>query len=241
MKRSQNEDAAAIEMGDGWTVLVACDGVSSSSHAREASEIAATTACATLAHIARTRDMRGSGAVQAVATAVRAAHAAVCSHKFDVQRLAEPPGTTIVLALVLPDRAVIGWVGDSRAYWLTREGGEVLTRDHTWLNEAIAGGQWSEEDALQQPLAHALTRCLGPLEWGAGGTVDPDVCTRALDEPGLLLLCTDGLWNYFPTAAELARVIGADLGASEAAERLVNNALALGAHDNVSVALYRHR
>jgi serine/threonine protein phosphatase PrpC len=242
MKRTVNEDAAAVEMGEGWTVLVACDGVSSSSHAKEASEIAAATACATLAHVARSRDLAGSGALQAVSTAVRAAHAAVCAHKYgEGKPTGEPPGTTIVLALVIKDRAVIGWVGDSRAYWITRDGGEALTHDHTWLNEAIAGGQWREEDALQQPLAHALTRCLGPLEWGAAGTVDADVCTRLLDQPGFLLLCTDGLWNYFPTGAEIARIVDPTMGSSEAAERLVNNTLALGAHDNVTVALYRHR
>jgi serine/threonine protein phosphatase PrpC len=240
MKRAQNEDAAAVEMGQGWTVLVACDGVSSSSHAREASEIAASTACATLAHIARTRELGGSGAVQAVATAVRAAHAAVCAARFEAQA-GEPPGTTIVLSLVMGEKAVIGWVGDSRAYWVTRDGGEALTHDHTWLNEAVASGEWTEEDALQQPLAHALTRCLGPLEWGGAGTVDPDVCTRLLDQPGFLVLCTDGLWNYFPTAVELARIIDPMMGAAEASERLVNHALALGAHDNVTVALYRHR
>jgi serine/threonine protein phosphatase PrpC len=243
MKRTVNEDAAAIEMGEGWTVLVACDGVSSSSHAREASEIAAATACATLAHVARSRELSGgSAAVQAVSTAVRAAHAAVCAHKFgEGKPVGEPPGTTIVIALVLRDRAVIGWVGDSRAYWITRDGGELLTSDHTWLNEAIAGGEWREEDALQQPLAHALTRCLGPLEWGGGGTVEADVRTRVIDGPGFLLLCSDGLWNYFPTAPELARIIDPTMGASEAAERLVNHTLAMGAHDNVTVALYRQR
>jgi len=240
MKRAQNEDSAAVEMGDGWTVIVTCDGVSSSNHAREASEIAATTACATLASIARSRELTGSMGLQAVTTAIRAAHAAVCSHKFEERKTGEPPGTTIVVALVTKDRATIGWVGDSRAYWVTRDGGEVLTRDHTWLNEAVASGEWTEDDAMLQPLAHALTRCLGPMEWGGAGTVDPDVCTKTLDGPGFLLLCSDGLWNYFPTAVEIARIIDPTMGVSEAAERLVNSTLACGAHDNVTVALYRH-
>jgi serine/threonine protein phosphatase PrpC len=240
MKRSRNEDFAAVEVGEGWTVLVVCDGVSSSNHAREASEIAAQTACATLAHIARAREMTGSQGLQAVTTAIRAAHAAVCAHKFEERQTGEPPGTTIVVALIARDKATIGWVGDSRAYWVTRDGGEVLTRDHTWLNEAVASGDWTEQDAMLQPLSHALTRCLGPLEWGAAGTVEPDVATRAFDGPGMLVLCSDGLWNYFPSAAELARLVDPTMGAVEASERLVNSALASGAHDNVTVALYRH-
>jgi serine/threonine protein phosphatase PrpC len=240
MKRAQNEDAAAIEIGDGWTVLVVCDGVSSSNHAREASEIAAKAACATLSHIARAREITGSQGLQAVSTAIRAANAAVCAHKFEERKTGEPPGTTIVVALIAKDRATIGWVGDSRAYWVTRDGGQLLTRDHTWLNEAVASGDWTEEDAMLQPLAHALTRCLGPLEWGSAGTVDPDVATCNLDGPGMLVLCTDGLWNYYSTPVELARLVDPTMGVVEASERLVNSTLACGAHDNVTVALYRH-
>jgi serine/threonine protein phosphatase PrpC len=241
MKRAQNEDSAAIEVGEGWVALVVCDGVSSSNHAGIAAEIAASTACATLANMARLRDMSGSGAVQAVATAIRAGHAAVCAHQFDRKPAGEPPGTTIVVALVHGDRAAIGWVGDSRAYWVAPSGGDVLTRDHTWLNDAVASGEWTERDAMAQPLAHALTRCLGPLEWGGAGTVDPDVNVREVHGPGFLVLCTDGLWNYFPTAAEIGRLIDTTMGVSEASERLVNAALAAGAHDNVTVAIYKNR
>ena len=241
MKRPQNEDAASMELGEGWTALVVCDGVSSSNHAGAAAELASSTASATLAHIARSRELSGSGALQAVSTAIRAAHAAVCSHRFEQKAGGEPPGTTIVVALVTADRAVVGWVGDSRAYWVTPGGGELLTHDHTWVNEAVASGEWTEQEAMQQPLAHALTRCLGPLEWGGAGSVEPDVAVRELDGTGFLLLCTDGLWNYFATAAEIGRLIDPTMGVSEAAERLVNAALAAGAHDNVTVALYRRR
>jgi serine/threonine protein phosphatase PrpC len=241
MKRAQNEDSASIELGEGWTALVVCDGVSSSNHAGIAAEIASATACATLANMARSRDLSGSAALQAVATAIRAGHAAVCSHQFEHKPAGEPPGTTIVVALVARDRAVVGWVGDSRAYWVTPGGGDVLTRDHTWLNEAVASGEWTEREAMQQPLAHALTRCLGPLEWGGAGTVDPDVAVREIHGPGFLVLCSDGLWNYFPTAAEIGRLIDPSMGVGEASERLVNAALAAGAHDNVTVAIYKNR
>jgi PPM family protein phosphatase len=241
MKRGQNEDAASIEIGEGWTALVVCDGVSSSNHAGAAAEIASATASATLANLARSRDLSGNGGLQAVSTAIRAAHAAVCAHQFEPKPGGEPPGTTIVVALVTRDRAFVGWVGDSRAYWVTQDGGDVLTRDHTWVNEAVASGEWTEPEAMKQPLAHALTRCLGPLEWGGAGTVDPDVISREIRGPGFLLLCSDGLWNYYSTAAELAKLVDPTMGVSEASERLVNAALASGAHDNVTVALYKNR
>ena len=100
---------------------------------------------------------------------------------------------------------------------------------------------------MQQPLAHALTRCLGPLEGGDTdeqfATVQPDVRARDLPGAGHVLLCTDGLWNYFPdahTIADLVASAGQDAGCVAIARRLVANALYRGGGDNVSVAVYRH-
>ena len=178
MKRPRNEDAASIEIGEGWAALVVCDGVSSSNHAGAAAEIASATASATLANMARSRDLSGKRRV----AGSRHRHPRRSRGRVRASIRAEgggrAPGTTIVVAFVTHERAVIGWVGDSRAYWVTQGGGDVITHDHTWVNEAVASGEWTEPDAMQQPLAHALTRCLGPLEWGGAGTVDPDVVVR---------------------------------------------------------------
>jgi serine/threonine protein phosphatase PrpC len=54
--------------------------------------------------------------------------------------------------------------------------------------------------------------------------------------PGCLLLCSDGLWNYLPDAADIARICsGAD--AAEAARALTEFALAAGGQDNITVAV----
>jgi len=97
---------------------------------------------------------------------------------------------------------------------------------------------------MRQPLAHALTRCLGPLEVGEGlELVEPDVRTREVTGPGLVVLCSDGLWNYFPGALDIARLLhdGVDEPISEpaaVARRLLNHALERGGHDNVTVAVF---
>ena len=80
---------------------------------------------------------------------------------------------------------------------MSSTGGELLTRDHSWVNEAVERGDLSEEDALRQPLAHALTHCLGPLENEGESIdqVDPEVRARDLPGPGMVVLCSDGLWN----------------------------------------------
>jgi serine/threonine protein phosphatase PrpC len=255
-KKAENEDSVASARGEHggepWTVLVVCDGVSCSTHAEMASTIAAETACAALAHFARSGDLSHETASVAVGEAIRAAHVAICAQRrgdrvaaHDTSDEPNPPGTTIVAALVHRRRATVGWVGDSRAYWITARGGELLTRDHSWINETVERGEMSEAEAMTSPYAHALTRCLGPLEVGeALEQVSPEVRTRDLAGPGELLLCSDGMWNYFPEADALRAIAegaGVDAPLGLVARRLVNHALARGGHDNVTVAIYRHR
>jgi len=185
----------------------------------------------------------GAGAAEAaVDRAIRAAHRAVCSQRYD--RRGEPPGTTIVCAFVRGARLVVGWVGDSRAYWITKDGAALLTRDHSWVHDVVARRVMSETDALRHPLAHALTRCLGPLEAAAPvRDVEPEVIACPLRAAGHVVLCTDGLWTYYRDPASLGRLVaaaGEGASAARIARHLVNSALVRGGADNVSVAIYAH-
>lgn len=259
LRRAHNEDALVFATGttDGerWSALVVCDGVSSSSHADRASALASKTACDALAQSARAGDVSGDAGKTAVARAIRAAHAAVCSEPVEVTD-ENPPGTTIVVALVWRQQLTVGWVGDSRAYWVSDDDAEQLTRDHSWAVEAIARGEVTEAEAVMSPLAHALTRCLGPLEVadpdvpvepGARprfAEVKPGILARDLPGAGWVVLCSDGFWNYFSRPADVATLVHIGAGASSparVARRLVNHALARGGQDNVTALVYRHR
>lgn len=245
--RDHNEDATAVASGtvgaEPWVVLVVCDGVSSSMHADQASSIASRVACDALAHFARSGDMDHEAAAGAVAAAIHAAHVAICVQKIEhAGGLA--PGTTIVAGLVYRRRLTVGWIGDSRAYWVSAGGAELLTRDHSWINEAVGRGFLTEEQALREPMAHAITKCLGPLEVGDTlDLVEPDVRVRELPGPGHIVLCTDGLWNYFPGAGDVAALVrAAGPGATPAAiaRLLVGHALVRGGQDNVAVAVHAY-
>jgi serine/threonine protein phosphatase PrpC len=246
--RPYNQDATALAhgqtpAGDPFTILVVCDGVSSSSYSDRASRIAADAARDALDHFARSPDIAHQSAESAVSEAIRAAHLAICSaHAADP--VADLPGTTIVAGLIHKKRLTLGWVGDSRAYFLTERGAELLTHDHSWVNEAIARGEVKHPSEVQGALAHTITRCLGPLEVGeVASEIEPDVRSRDLTHPGLVLLCSDGLWNYAPDAEDIARVMIAapdERNALGVARLLVNYALARGGQDNVSVGVYVH-
>ena len=60
--------------------------------------------------------------------------------------------------------------------------------------------------------------------------------TITVTGPGWLLLCSDGLWNYLPEAADIARFCtGSDPAA--AARALTEHALKCGGHDNIAVVI----
>jgi serine/threonine protein phosphatase PrpC len=161
------------------------------------------------------------------------------------QRADNPPSTTVVAALVAEGVATIGWAGDSRAYWINESGARPLTEDHSWQNAVVATGEITPEQAGAAPQAHAITRWIGA---DAGESATPGVVQHPVAAKGMLLLCTDGLWNYAPTPEAIAHLVesgsrpaidpntpGED--ALALARRLIEFANSLGGHDNITVAL----
>ncbi len=147
----------------------------------------------------------------------------------------QAPSTTVVAAMVAGGRLTVGWIGDSRAYWIDASGVRQLTEDHSWQNQVVRAGVMTAEEAAKSPKAHAITRWIG-----ADSLDDEAAEVRALtlDGPGTLLLCTDGLWNYAATAAAMGELVrGVGWSAVERARELVKFALEQGGVDNVTVVV----
>jgi serine/threonine protein phosphatase PrpC len=176
-------------------------------------------------------------------SAIAAAQSAVCSIASPEGAVGEPPATTVVASLVNGTHAVIGWVGDSRAYLVgpDAENCQLLTHDHSWVNTVVDAGEMTEADALASPFAHAITQCLGPLK-EEDGTRSPDPVPSVVEldiPPGsTLMLCSDGFWNFLTDPAQIAPFIQAQDFVS-AARQMVDFANSKGGRDNITVALYR--
>jgi serine/threonine protein phosphatase PrpC len=236
-RRRRNEDAFALTRAvtqDGTPVVVAvvCDGVASVPGGATASR----TACDVAVAAGQEALSSGQDLEDAAATAAEAARRAVAAL---APGDGASPACTYVSAIVDADRAVVSWAGDSRAYWLCPRSPEesvVLTEDDSWAAEMVAAGLVGAEDALSDPRAHVITR------WLAADA--PDVVARhrgwELDDTGLLLLCSDGVWNHLPDPAVLAAVLGAEEAPGDVhagARALVDAALAEGGHDNATAVL----
>jgi protein phosphatase len=142
-------------------------------------------------------------------------------------------GTTVVGLLVDGDSAAIAHVGDSRCYRLRDGKLELLTQDHTWVNEQVVAGFLSEEQARVHPLKNVVTRALG-------GDADVEVDVREWKvAPGdLFLLCSDGLTTMLNDHEILDRLKAATR-LEDQCSRLVRDANSRGGYDNVSVVLVR--
>jgi protein phosphatase len=144
-------------------------------------------------------------------------------------------GTTLTALLVQPprSRAVIGHVGDSRAYVYERGRLRQLSRDHTWVQQQIDAGALAPGDARGHPWAHVLSQALG-----VGEEIACDVIERDVAPGQVYLLCTDGLTTML-TDVVIERALEASLplGLDAAARALVDAANDGGGVDNVTVAL----
>ncbi|MGW0552715.1 PP2C family serine/threonine-protein phosphatase [Streptomyces sp. NPDC002926] len=249
LRHHRNEDSFAVSstaLPDGSPAVVAivCDGVSSATRPDEASEAAASAANELLLESLP----RGTHPQQAMHEAIIAASEAVNSlatepdrgeaMEHDPHRHQNAPACTIVGAVAAAGLLVIGWVGDSRAYWVPddRSGPPArLTEDDSWAAQMVSAGLMSEAEAYADERAHAITGWLGADAY----ELEPHTASFKPDRPGVVVVCTDGLWNYAEGAEEMARAIPVDAAGRplHSAQVLVGHALDGGGHDNVTVAV----
>lgn len=142
-------------------------------------------------------------------------------------------GTTIVAALVTEGEALILNEGDSRAYHINTDGIALVTRDHSYVEDLVASGKLTREEARNHPKKNLLTRALG-----AEPMLMADCFQKSVAEGDYLLLCSDGLSNMVTEQEMLYEVIH---GQSDdtCCQRLLDIALRRGAPDNVTAVLIR--
>ncbi|MEW2217929.1 PP2C family serine/threonine-protein phosphatase [Streptomyces sp. NPDC006990] len=241
LRHHRNEDyfalaEAATPEGAPATLVVVCDGVSSATRPDEASAAAAEAGCSSL----RRELPAGRHPQQAMHDALVAASEAVNALAADtpVEPSKNAPACTVVGAVSVEGVVTVGWIGDSRAYWVPDDRVSAparLTEDDSWAAQMVAAGLMNEAEAYADPRAHAITGWLGADAY----EIDPHTCSFKPEQPGVVVVCTDGLWNYAESAGEMAAAVPADASARplHAAQHLVGYALDGGGHDNVTVAV----
>jgi serine/threonine protein phosphatase PrpC len=152
-------------------------------------------------------------------------------------------GTTMTLAASVGADLFVAHLGDSRAYLCRQNTLYRLTRDHTMAQRLADAGIISQERVATHRLRHVLTAFLGDNAEDAR----PDVQRLRLVDGDRLLLCTDGMTDLVrdeAIAACLARQANrkqqGEEDSAQVCQRLVQQALATGGKDNVTVIVARY-
>jgi protein phosphatase len=139
-------------------------------------------------------------------------------------------GTTLILAVFLRGSVYIACVGDSRAYLASPDRELQLTRDHTVVQMLVDIGEVTPEDAKVHPKRHLITRAVG-----AEPDIDADFIVQDLKPDDIVLLCSDGLYNYLEpgTLYEILKRCADEKSASS----LIELAKERGGADNITAVV----
>lgn len=141
----------------------------------------------------------------------------------------EGMGTTMTAAMLEGERLIIAQVGDSRAYLLHQGKLQQLTRDHSLMADMIEAGQLTPEEARTHPQRSVITRALG-----SDAHLHPDIYEINVETGDRLLICSDGLSGMI-FDDQIENTLRRVQDPQRCASQLVNEAIAAGGHDNVTV------
>ena len=213
--RDHNEDSLVVAP----PLFAVADGMGGHAAGEVASEIAVNV----LAELAP-KDLDGAALEHAVEEAnheiIRAARDG---------RGREGMGTTLTACMLENERLIIAQVGDSRAYLLHHGKLQQLTRDHSLMADMVEAGQLTPEEARHHPQRSVITRALG-----SDPNTRPDMYEINVETGDRLLVCSDGLSSMIEDE-QIEAVMRRVPDPQRCASQLVNEAIAAGGHDNVTV------
>ena len=165
---------------------------------------------------------------------VQWSHAAVRNEAASRTSL-ESMATTLTMVFALWPRAYVVQVGDSRCYHWRRAALTQVTRDQTLAQDMVDQGLIPASAAERSPLSHVLSQAVGGSK---ESEISPTISSYDLEPGDALLLCTDGLTKHV-AEPRIAEVVERAESAKAACDQLVEETLAGGGSDNVTVVVAR--
>jgi serine/threonine protein phosphatase PrpC len=230
--RENNEDKYEFRIPDDDQLLatrgstfIVCDGMGGAEAGQIASELATKT------YLDVYYNHHSSSPLDAARDAAKAANRFVN----DVSRTVpgrNGMGCTLTALSFIQDSAVLAHVGDSRAYVIADNDIRQLSEEHTYIEEQLRMGLMSYSEAKDSPYKHVLSRAVG-----AEKDVTPQVEVLTVRAGETYVLCSDGVSNELSDGDMLD--LSLSNGPSEAAWKIINDALLAGGRDNATVIVIR--
>ena len=217
-RRDVNQDAVLAQ----FPLFVVADGMGG----HVGGEIASTSTVARMRELAESGAITAKGLEKSLARAVKD----IASHPDATD---EATGTTVTGVFLDTSRGEPHWVtlniGDSRVY-LVREGMIAqLTTDHSVVQELVAAGRLSPEEAENHPYGNVITRAVGPSE-----SVTPDYVRVEIVPGDRFVICSDGLTKEL-TDYGIRHFLDENPDPADAVRAMLDAALENGGRDNISI------
>ena len=222
--RQRNEDSYLVRPEAGiWAVA---DGMGG----HEAGDVASSTVIAALKSV----DTPASASELVARCEDRIVSANSELQKISHERGGIVMGTTIAALLAYDSYYACLWSGDSRVYLVRAGEISALSRDHTAVQELVAEGALTPDEASTWPGRNVITRAVGVND-------DPELeLENGILHPGdAFVLCSDGLTAHVSDREIRDQVLAGV--PQEACDALIALTLERGAVDNVTAVVVRYR
>ena len=229
-KRTNNEDSYGYDAGQ--HIYVVCDGMGGNAAGEVASGMAVRTLIESFSYLGQNLEPGNPMAMieNRLLASIFEANRVVREAGTENPEL-HSMGTTLVCVCLDGNRAVVGNVGDSRAYLLRNGTCQQITLDHSLLDEEVRSGNMTPEMAAASNLQSVITRAIGVAD-----QVEPDLFAANLQPNDFLLLASDGLTRYVnPEEIAHAAAAGSELPA--VCNALIEHAKQRGGADNITCIL----
>jgi len=122
-------------------------------------------------------------------------------------------------------------IGDSRVYLLRDDDIVQVTTDHSVVQELIAAGRLSPEEAENHPYGNVITRAVGPSD-----SVKPDYLRLEVIDGDRFVICSDGLTKEL-TDFGIRHFLEANCDPADAVKAMMAAALENGGRDNITIVV----
>ena len=143
-------------------------------------------------------------------------------------------GTTVVMALLEPDKYTVASIGDSRLYHFDGSRLRRVTRDHSYVQELVTAGMITEEQARVHPQRNLVTRAVGTSRFEKA-----DAGVRSWRRGDMLLLCSDGLCGVVDDK-DIEETLKSEPDLLCCCDLLAELALKQGSTDNITIVLVKN-
>jgi PPM family protein phosphatase len=223
LRREVNEDGLLESQDEDRRLFVVADGVGGPEKGVEATRIA-------LESVKRGFSGKDGFTVDSVRDVLQKANREIFERTLGEPMLAGM-GTSLALLFVTSDEAFIAHVGNCRVYRIRANASEVLTVDHTLVEELRRAGAIRTPQRENKTAAHILTRCLGKAPQVE---VDCSPIPDGIQEGDIIFLCTDGFYDLVGED-EFVSILSSQDDIAMRVDKLKELALQRGAPDNLTL------